>query len=217
MKNKFILFVILSAFTYTARGQFPAPTNFQFSYVYIMIDNSGYCLGLPVNGPAYCSDFSWNTPDLSMTTATLAYYKLHYKGDPAMYNFIDTTFITTDTVKELKIGIIGWVWVTAVYDGPAGESDSSNIEYNPFLPIGINTPESNSAGLWDYNLSQKKLTILNQQEISKIRLITLSGNCLKEYNDIRSEYFFVDLIPGIYILEATLKNKSKVPLKIIIN
>jgi hypothetical protein len=127
-----LLLISLNAF-----AQFPVPTDFQFNYTYIMIEQSGFCEGQVVGGPTYCSTFSWNAPDTAGLTTQLEFYRIYYQ----MYFMQDSTPIiiaeVNETFHNMEIGILGKIWVTAVYSNPDGESEPSNIIINDDLPISI--------------------------------------------------------------------------------
>jgi len=214
MKAKTILIVICMIFTITMKGQFPAPINFQFNYTYYMMGDGGPCGDTSLMGPAYCSYFSWNAPDTSLTTATLLYYKLHYKP---VYAPDTIVFTTTSTALTFELGVMGWVWVTAVYVNPDGESDSSNVVYNPSLPINVKEIEKNKFSLLNYDMSTKKLTIINPKEILHLKITDAMGNCMNKFTNINSEYVLDDIKTGLYIIEAVLKNHTIIIKKIVVN
>ncbi len=69
---------LLLATSFTCLAQFPAPVNFDFTYVY---NNSGslLCNGEPLPLYGYCSTFSWEAPDVSSTTAELVSYTIYHE------------------------------------------------------------------------------------------------------------------------------------------
>jgi len=218
MKKKIYL-LVLSMFALTAFGQFPAPTNFNYSLYYFMIGDGGYCAGNYLIGPAYCSHFSWDAPDTSSISSTLIHYKVHYRSDTSMWNpyFIDTAFITTNTEFSIELAVIGWVWVTAVYSNPDGESDSSNISYNGDLPINIKVTDPNDDFSITYLQKEKSIIIKDYLRVQEIRIYDLSGKCIKSSNCIENKYSVADIKPNIYLIDVTFNNSKKNSRKILIN
>ncbi len=217
MKAKYLLTIIALLTAFTVKAQFPAPTDFQFSYNYFMIGDGGYCDNSFLIGPAYCSHFSWIAPDTSITNATLSYYKVHYTSDTTFgFPNFDTVFITTQNSLSVPIGIIGWVWVTAVYSNPDGESVSSNVEYNFNLPIGIPDNEIVNKSQVIFDHSTYKLSVINSNTILRLRIVNSIGICSKEFNKVGSEYFLNDLKKGMYIIEVQQKDHTSYFKKIIV-
>jgi len=157
---------------------FPQPTNFQFSYTYISTGGLGWgvCSDTVIYGPAYCSSFIWNTPDTSLTTASLAYYNL-YIYDAFL---LDTLLITstTDTSFEISQGFIGEMWVTAIYTGPSGESVPSNTVVNDDLPISIEEELLKANINVFYNSNIKQLVIENAEKIENYKLFDINGKII---------------------------------------
>jgi len=216
MKKKFYL-LILSVFSFTAFGQFPVPLNFNFSYDYIMIGDAGYCGSNYLIGPAYCSHFSWNMPDTTLTSSSLLYYKVHYRSGTLVWNSIDTTYNTTDTALDLELGVIGWVWVSAVYSNPDGESDSSNVAYNNTLPIDINEMSPNNDNSIVYLQNKKSLIVEDYLRVREIKIFDLTGKCVKSLGCIQREFSVADLKANIYLIEVYEENSKKNSRKILIN
>ena len=88
MKKLIFIITILISISIKCLAQFPAPTNFHFSYYYILLGEWGVCCGQSVNGPGYCSYFNWSVPDTASTEATLEYYKIYFNNN--LYNTVDT-------------------------------------------------------------------------------------------------------------------------------
>jgi hypothetical protein len=197
-----ILFFFSSGIAYC---QFPSPTNFSFSYNYIMLGDGGYCGDTILIGPTYCSHFLWNTPDTSQTSATLLSYKLHFRPS----YMPDSVFIysSIDTVKTMELGVMGWVWVTAVYGNPEGESDSSNIEYNNTLPINVEKNTADKEFIF-YNCTDKKLMISGNQEMHGIKIYNTTGIMLISLEKFNNELSLAELEPGIYFVEIRLRDQS---------
>ena len=210
---KTILGILLVMSSMTAFSQFPGPTNFDFSYEYIMIDESGYCAGQWVAGPTYCSHFTWTTPDTNFTNSTLEYYNLYYYS----YNTLDTTILTntTDTYFNMQIGIMGEIWVTAVYSNPDGESEPSNIIINEDLPISVeeNQLENELNILYD-NINQK-IKIVNGKDISRINIFNNQGKLIETEKRINESINIDHLRKGLYIIEIIKDNQEAIRQKII--
>lgn len=210
MRTLLISFALLVSLN--ANAQFPAPVNFEFSYDYIMIDNWGYCSGNPVNGPAYCSHFSWEAPT-EETEAQFEHYNLYRDDmcDKEIYLLVSQT----NTVYEELIGIIGTVWVTAVYSNPEGESEPSNIEENYELPIGVSTLLTNEKQI-NYNSNNQIIELVNFESFERINIIDMHGKVIKT----EKEQFIIDvknLPAGLYIIEVNVKDLNPIRQKILKN
>lgn len=209
---KTFLGILLSISSISCFGQFPEPTNFEFIYEYIMIDDAGYCAGQYVYGPTYCSHFTWNAPDTSSTNAELEYYNLYF------YNYYsqDTTILatTTDLYLDMEIGIIGEVWVTAVYSNPDGESDSSNVIINESLPISVQTQELKELNIL-YDSQSQQITILNANDISTINIYNSQGKLIKSQKIVDERISISQFQKGLYIIELVQENQQVKRLKII--
>ena len=205
-----ILLVISSISTF---GQFPEPTNFDFSYEYIMIYESGYCAGQWVYGPTYCSHFTWTAPDTNSTNSTLEYYNLYYYS----YGTQDTTILTTttDSYFDMEIGIMGEIWVTAVYSYPDGESEPSNIIINEDLPISVEENHLKNELNILYDIKSQKITIVNGKDISKINIYNSQGKLVKSEKRANERININHLQKGLYIIEILLENQEAKRLKII--
>ncbi len=205
--------IILVLYSLTSFGQFPEPTNFDFSYEYIMIDQSGYCAGQWVYGPTYCSHFTWTIPDTNSTNSSLDYYNLYYYS----YGTQDTTILatTTDTYFEMQIGIIGEIWVTAMYSNPIGESEPSNIIINEDLPISVEEINLKNELNILYDIENQKIIIVNGKDISKINIFNSQGKLIKSEKGITERINIDHLQKGLYIIEVLSKNQEVEKLKII--
>ena len=206
-----ILLVISSISTF---AQFPEPSNFDFSYEYIMIDESGYCDGQWVSGPTYCSHFNWTTPDTSSTTSNLDYYNLYYNAflpDTTLYLYATLT----DTFYNVEDGFIGEMWVTAVYSNPDGESLPSNIEFNPALPISVGENITSSEILIFFDKNRQEINIKNGADISIIKLYDNQGKLIKSQKSINDKMNIENLQTGLYIIEIFRDNQAVIRQKII--
>lgn len=209
-RNLIIPFVFLSL---TASAQFPAPTSFQFSYDYIMIGEWGDCDGQAIYGPTYCSHFNWITPDTTITSANLEYYNIYYFE----YYSNDTSIIAslTDTFYDVELGVVGEVWVTAVYSNPDGESDSSNVVINPDLPISIDEIDLKEEIEIYYNARLKQLVINNRDKIKTITIYNIQGCRLMTKNVIRNSLNLGNFSAGVYIVEIITKDNVAIRNKIV--
>jgi len=169
--------ILLAMSSLTAFAQFPSPANFDFSYEYIMIDQSGYCADQSVYGPTYCSHFSWSVPDTNSISSALEYYNLYYND----YWSSGTTVLAsvTDTIFEMEIGIMGEIWVTAVYSNPDGESDPSNSIINDDLPISVNEILSPNNLIVYYNNKFQEIIIRNGEGVTNYNLFDSQGKLIK--------------------------------------
>jgi len=202
MKTQSLLLGLLLSLSVYA--QFPEPKNFGFACSYITIDQIGTCgdwkNGFPpeITGPAYCSYFEWSSPDTSTTTAHLDGYKLYYqyKND----NSITVLSTLTDTSLYKPIGIIGDVWVTAIYSNPAGESSKSNIVANMELPISLDKTKLISDESVFYDKYTQTITLKNGEYSQLVSIIDANGKMLRTMKS--SQVIDVsDLSPGLYFVE----------------
>ncbi len=79
MKNQLIIIFALMPYVIFAQSpsRYPAPTNFEYTFDYISLDEWGTCADEYIEGPSYCSNFSWNTPDTVGLSTNLKYYNIH--------------------------------------------------------------------------------------------------------------------------------------------
>jgi len=210
---KTFLGILLVMSSLTSLAQFPEPTDFEFSYVYIMIDEAGYCAGEWVSGPTYCSHFTWTVPDTNSTNSTLDYFKLYF------YSYLteDTTILTTttNTYFDMEIGIMGEIWVTAVYLNPEGESEPSNIVINNDLPISVEENLSQKGFDIIYDIKNQEIIIINGKDISGVSIFNSQGKLIKSENSIRDRISINNLQKGLYIIEILSENQVVKRLKII--
>ena len=195
----------------TCFGQFNAPTAFQFSYSYILLGNSALCNGQMVTGPAYCSTFNWSPPDTSSTPATLDHYNI-YHNDFSSTNLVASV---TDTFYITVNGYIGYLWVTAVYTNPAGESDSSNVILNEDLPIGYNEKPA-MADVFQVNVFQDRLSITSEKTILYLNIADLNGKIIITKESGFNETSLRSLNSGVYILNIRTVDNLNFRKKIIL-
>ena len=205
-----ILFVILAS---NAFAQFPPPTNFQFSYEYISSNESGYCAGQLLFGPTYCSHWVWDQPDVNSTNATLENYKLYY------FDFFsrDTIILATpvETYFDMEIGIIGEMWITAVYANPEGESEPSNSIENDDLPISIDeNPEMEKIVVY-YDNSLQEIRIENVETVSEINIYDVQGQLVQSQHSAKRSINVEHLPRGLYVIELYFGNQEVVRRKVI--
>ncbi len=212
---KKILFILLLSASLTATGQFNPPINFSFTYDYIMLGHSGYCAGNWVYGPTYCSHFTWEPPDTTNPkNNTPESYNLYYLP----LDETDTIILASvpDTNFDMEIGIIGDVWVTAVYTNPDGESEPSNIITNLDLPITVDEYQARDRINVFYDDQLQQIRITNKQEIAKIKVYNYQGKLILTR---QSPIDNIDMkLPGksLYIVEI-LTNYQKLLRKKILN
>ncbi len=205
-----ILFIMLSLKTF---AQFPTPTNFEFSYDYIMIDDFGECAGEGVYGPTYCSHFNWVEPETAGITSTLEYYNI-YVSDDASKN-INIIASVTNTFYNVEAGIVGDIWITAVYSNPEGESEPSNIETNNSLPISIEeTLFSDKLKIY-YDRDSQTIKIKNGEPIKTIQIFNINGKLIKSINYWEKEICLLGITKGIYIIEIVTDKFDVIRQKII--
>ena len=163
---KSIVFCLLLFPLFTV-AQFPAPKLFHITVNYIIDGQSDWCDGHIVQGPSYCNLFSWQAPDTTNTPATLTGYRI-YKDDK---RFLSTTQSLADTTG----GFVGSFYVTATYENPAGESDSSNVVVINYLPTS--TSEANDARqIWiGFDLSNQVLIIWGAEYARSLQVFDLRG------------------------------------------
>jgi hypothetical protein len=213
MKTTLIAAFLLASLTTMA--QFPAPTNLEFEYQYIMIDQGGYCDGHWISGPAYCSHFNWSPPDTSTTEATLDHYNLYYN----QYWYPDTTLVlycsVQDTFFTVENGFMGEMWVTAVYSGPQGESGPSNIIINPDLPISVDQTGLPAKKLLSFDSNLQIVRIDQSDKISSIKLYDSLGKLIKSYEPSLNIISVNQLVHGLYVIEIHDNNNRTEQLKFI--
>lgn len=201
---KRLLFISLAFLPLVSSAQYPEPTNFTFDYDYIMLNEWGVCGGNTVCGPCYCSHFRWSSPDTSETTASFEYYQVYYSD---LYSQNSTIIGTsTDTFLNLIFGVLGDVWVTAVYSNPDGESSPSNKITNADLPIAVAESKVNNDFSAFYDDKTESVVLGNYQAPLEIRIYNSNGRMVKKQN-INNKYINLQgLSPGLYIIKAMDNN-----------
>ena len=198
--------------------QFPSPENFQVHLNYIMLDDWGVCAGEPVNGPYYCTNFSWEEPNLSETESQLIGYRIY--NYPSMEQLIEIPFSEGQVIAqpisiglEIGCGFMGYTWVTALYSEPDGESAPSNVEYTE-LPLVINNNEMKTHSIV-YNNQMKTIEIMGIENITSIELFGIDGRFItaSKLNNIDVGHF----TNGIYIIKITTEAGKIISDKLIIN
>lgn len=210
---KKLIGILLVISSISAFGQFPEPINFDFSYEYIMIDQSGYCAGQWVYGPTYCSHFTWTTPDTNSTGSTFEYYNLYYYSYAPQDTIILTT--TTDLYFDMQIGIMGEIWVTAVYSNPDGESVPSNIIINEDLPISINENHLQNELNIFYDKRTQEIKIINGERISQMNIYNSQGELTNSNNSNMNKINIGSFPTGFYIIEIINNDQNVIRQKII--
>ena len=171
----YLIFLPLLAF-----AQFPAPDSFQITVHYITIDQSDWCDGQWVQGPAYCNLFSWEAPDTANTPATLTGYRI-YKDSEFFLATANTEADTAGGYMHVNF------YVTAVYENPAGESAPSNSVYIGDLPIGTSeTFQQEPIGI-GFDPVQQTLIIRRPENARVLRVYNMQGG-LVLFTDVVSEY-----------------------------
>ena len=199
MKKKYtILLLVLSINVF---AQFPEPKSFSFSYEYIELDDWGVCNNHTVFGPSYCSYFDWQIPDTITTTAKLVGYNIYIKRDTTISKIITLT----NTYYTAEMGVIGSVWVTALYSNPDGESLPSNIVENESLPVAIKEIKMPDKIKIYYIRNSQTLVIDCKVEITKLNLINSNTKILKCIQNPSNTIVINDLETGFYIVEIYTK------------
>ena len=219
MKTKILLLLCLLV-SAVCMAQFPAPSNFSIQTSYIHLDDSGFCVDKYVMGPTYCTYFQWDAPDLSGTEAQLTGYNIYYysgdyhEGMEIPFSQAEILAQTTYTNLQMEIGILGAVWVTAVYSDPAGESEPSNITGNDDLPITVKKVETPDISIV-YNKQGNNIEISGIENIASLNIYSLTGLVIP----IQVTSNFIDaknMKKGVYIVKITTKDTKIVMKKIII-
>jgi hypothetical protein len=199
--NKYLV-LIFFLFSLNTFAQFPAPADFQFSYFYITCNETGFCEGQVVGGPTYCSSFSWNVPDTAGITTQLEFYRIYYR----QYFVQDSTIIiiaeVNETFQEMQIGILGEIWVTAVYSNPDGESEPSNIFINDDLPISIKEQNNTDQIHFYYDRDSGNLSFPGDGTLNTIKVYDLHGRCIISTSYYKQSISLNALSEGIYIIEG---------------
>lgn len=197
MKKQLILLGLLLSLSVYA--QFPKPTNFGFSFIYMRMGQQTTCGtgSEDIGSGSYCSYFEWNTPDTSATTSHLEGYKVYYRNKND--NSITVLSNLTDTSFHQRVGIMGKVWVTAIYSNPAGESSISNEIENLGLPINLNEVKQTSGKTVIYNTNTQSLTLKNVDNSQSVSIIDANGRLIRKIIN-RKVIDVSDLNPGLYFV-----------------
>jgi hypothetical protein len=206
-----VIFVVLSKIIF---AQFPAPSNLAYSYDYIMIGDEDYCDGLVVHGPAYCFSFTWSAPDTSLTSATLDHYNLYYFSAPGN----DTSLVdsSAQTYLEINAGFIGYLFVTAIYTGPGGESAPSNIVFVDDLPISVPDVQQKCHHDLHYDQLSETLTFHADEEgIDQLVIRDDQGRAVISVLHPQQTITMNNLPAGLYIVELVYPDQVVIRKKII--
>ena len=162
------------------------------------MDDWGICNGKGVFGPTYCSYFEWGTPDTTTTTAHLIKYKIYHKS---IYDEVSVIDSTTSNYYTAEIGIIGSVWVTAVYNNPNGESLASNVINNSSLPVQVK--EVNETKKIKIHVDSQNKILINDTEsqIQSIKVFNSQGKQVLQHINPSRNILLKDITRGVYILE----------------
>lgn len=190
---------------------FPAPTNLDATISYIMMDEWTVCNGEVINGPGYCTSMHWNTPDTSQSEAHLKEYNIYYLD---MFEPTPNIFATTkDTVFTFSSGIMGQMWVTAVYENPTGESEPSNIYENNDLPINVlNTSEASDP--LKYNRKSQVISI-DREQIMKLFIYNSIGQVVMAVDNPDEFISTSHLQPDIYFVVGITKTYQRTVLRVV--
>lgn len=121
---------------------------------------------------------------------------------------------TTDTYLKMGIGIIGAVWVTAVYSDPEGESEPSNIKSNGSLPISVKEVKNRDISLI-YNKQRNGIEIKGVENITSFNIFDLEGIEIP-ISTISGFIGTKNMEKGVYIIKITTKTGEIISDKIII-
>ncbi len=187
-KNIFIALSFL--FPALAFAQFPAPESFAITVNYILDGQSDWCDNHIVQGPAYCNLFSWEAPDTTNTPATLTGYRI-YK-DSAYF------LSTANTWADTAGGYMASFYVTAVYEDPAGESESSNVVFISDLPFATKEAE-NTHQIWiGFDLSSQELRIQGAEYARSLRVYDMRGVLVWSTEEVSANQRLEGLAAGVY-------------------
>lgn len=197
MKKSVFLFIFLIPTLVCA--QFPAPQYFQITVNYIHLGESDWCDNHLIQGPGYCYFFSWQTPDTAGTTATLTGYRVYKNG----LSFIQTSETGLDTAGTY----IGSFYVTAVYENPAGESDSSNVMEIIELPIATQEIQYENAVRIGYVPMQRLLVVEGASPACDLQVFDMLGRQVLYQKPISGVQFLDELRIGVYWILVRENNR----------
>jgi len=197
--------------------QFPSPQNFQVYLTYIEWGDWGFCAGEPVYGPYHCTSTQWDEPNLAGIESQLVGYRIY--NYPSMIELEEIPFDegqiieqTVETGLTTGGGYQGYIWVTAVYSEPDGESEPSNVVFCR-LPLGINKNEIKSHSIF-FNNQMKTVEIIGGENVVSINIFGIEGRLIaaSESNKIDVKH----LTKGVYIIKVTTKTGKIISEKLII-
>ena len=209
-------------------AQYPPPRDFYHSIGYIPLSEMGYCNGKTVLGPTYCSNFSWDAPDISDEDIQLVGYNVyHFPGDmgwcekyeegmemPSLEEFLLAH--TKYTYLELEGTYTGINLVTALYsDG--GESEPNIINScNIDIPLSINDIKNQKFTL-SYNSQTKGFEIKGIEDNTSVAVFRTDGTRVMFVSSINSNFISLkSLEKGVYIVQVTTKDFQTISDKIVI-
>lgn len=209
MKKSLILIVLVSV-SLKGLAQYPSPANFDWSGEYVMLDEWTDCNGEAINGPGYCTTISWNTPDTSITNALLTGYKVYYQKLDSNSPYIFSSLV--DTVLTFTEGILGEMWVTAIYENPLGESEPSNLIKNNDLLIPVEKVKVNLSLIEYYKTEQ--LIKLKKGDIENVIISNINGQTIMNYKSPKNSISVSTLKSGVYFVTVISSSTKKNTLKI---
>lgn len=187
-----LLLVSLNVF-----AQFPAPINFQYQQGYVHLNDCDFCLGRPLCGPISCSAFSWEAPNTSIV-ATLDHYNIYNQNESNITRVLAS-------VKDLNYfypsGMLGKLWVTAVYTNPNGESLPSNILTGMGFATSIIQNSLPEKIVLRYDKNLQLLYINTSVKLTKVNMINTQGRIIKIYQHPVSNIALNNYPNGLYIVE----------------
>jgi hypothetical protein len=184
------VFLLLCWFPMLVCAQFPAPQNFQINVNYIYLGESGWCNNQLVQGPTYCYLFGWEMPDTVGTIATLTGYRVYKNGLPF--------FQTTEMATEMAGAWFASFYVTALYENPAGESDSSNVVVINSLPISTGEVVENTGIRIGYVPMQRLLIVEGASPTCELQVYNMLGQQLRYQKPVSKVQFLDELRTGVY-------------------
>ncbi|NLA25114.1 MAG: T9SS type A sorting domain-containing protein [Bacteroidales bacterium] len=200
--------------------QFPPPLNFNKYLDYIMLGDWGFCEDVEVDGPFYCSYFSWDEPDLSETESQLIAYKVYNYTTEQELTLDEIPFSeahvirqTLDMSFEISGAFMGYTWVTALYSDPDGESEPSNIKSCLSIPINIDKHEIKPHSIV-YNNQMKSVEVVGIEDITSIEVYSVCGKLIttSKANNVKVK----QLNDGVYILKITSETGGVISDKLLI-
>lgn len=201
--------------SFSCFAQFPAPSNLTFTYEYNNDEFFGVvCNGENIDEYHYCTHFSWEHADTLGTDSEFIHYVLYHVK---RYNEEDTIVLATTTKNnlELDFGLLGWAWVTAVYENPDGESRKSNLIENFDLPIGVSELAKSSEPQVLFDSDNYTFSILNHDLVKMIYFYNMNGKLITSSNSFSGKKQ-IHLIKGLHIVEMLLTDNRTIKQKILV-